>query len=158
MKPTEVFRPRRELQPLAELKTCFPVKPSPPLAIQFIFAADSHSGPNLISTFIFIFHTYSINKANTNKAFRQTSPAASLPWCKTHLQPAPAGNQPQLQPHPSSIPISIPIPTSPTAPAHRPGSRLCHQGNQPGYQGKPVFPLLLLCTAASRESLKPNFC
>lgn len=63
--PLRFSDPSFSYSPLAKVKTSFPVKSSPPLAIQFILVADSYSGPNMINTFIFIFHTYSINKANT---------------------------------------------------------------------------------------------
>jgi len=51
--------------PPAKVKTCFPVKSSPPLTSQFILVAVSYSGPSMISTFVLIFHTYSPNQANT---------------------------------------------------------------------------------------------
>lgn len=80
VKPVEVFRPEL-YSPLAEVKTCFPVESSPPLAIQFVPVADSYSGPHMISTFILIFHTYSTNKANTNKTFSQMRLPALPPRC-----------------------------------------------------------------------------
>lgn len=89
--------------PQLEQKTCFPAKSSPPFAIQLVLAADPYSGPSTISTFAFIFHACSINKAHANKTFSQMRPKAPLSRYDARPQLSPSGKAAQLHHRPAQL-------------------------------------------------------